>query len=104
MANRVFYESNKKIDVQRTMDNVQSEYKGTTRDNYKIYHWTYYDTQRGKHISYDTVEIKGEHEYIMGSGHEVDHSTHSTSRWDYGNEVTWRQAIERNLRDLVKGY
>jgi hypothetical protein len=100
MANKVYYGSNKETAINRTMENVVNEYKGTTRDNYKIYHWNYYDTARGMHISYDTMDIKGQHIYIMGSGHETERQTGSRSRWDPGDSVTWREAMLKNAQEL----
>lgn len=102
MGNKVFYDSNKKVDIQTTMSNVNGDYKGTTMDGYSIYHWTYYDTRRECHISYDTVVVNGEHEYIMGSGHETKHGSSSISKWDFGNSQTWQDARTKYLKDLLQ--
>ena len=91
MSNEVFYGSNKKIRINSTIEDAEGEYKTTTRDGYKVYHWTYYDNQRRQHISYDTVLIDGEHEYIYGSGHQTDARTGHISQWDWGNQQTWKE-------------
>jgi hypothetical protein len=84
------------------VEDGKQEYKGTTLDGDPIYHVTYYDVKRKKHISYDTVEVDGSHHYIMGSGHERDHNSSSISKWDMGNRKTWQEALGSRTNDLIR--
>ena len=79
------------------------EYKGTTLDGDSVYHISYHDKQRQKHISYDTVEVRGRHYYIHGSGHERNDASGQISRWDpqYTNRVTWYEALGRRTDGLI---
>ena len=92
-----FYEAEKKTRI--TVEGVNQEQKGVTLDGDPIYHTTYIRT--GKHVSYDTVLYRGEHYYILGSGHETIHGG-SISRWErYTNEVTWRQAQHKRTCQVI---
>lgn len=101
MGNKVFYDSNKQVDIKATMRNVQSQRMGETRDGCPIYHWTYYDESRNAHISYDTVVVRGEHLYILGSGHTTRHGGRP-DKWDWGRQQTWREAQHRYSYDIIK--
>jgi len=98
---KYFYNGNGDALPASYVEDVQQEYKGTTMDGDAVYHVTFFDARRRKHISYDTVVYRGEHEYITGSGHERDHGRDSISRWDSGNRVTWQEALRSHTRDLL---
>jgi hypothetical protein len=102
VAGKYFYNSNGDAIPTSYVEDANQEYKGTTLDGDAIYHTVYFDAQRKKHISYDTVVVNGEHRYIMGSGHERDHNTSDISKWDLGNRVTWQEALSRHTRDLIR--
>ena len=70
-------------------------------DGDAVYHVTFFDARRRKHISYDTVVFRGEHGYITGSGHETDDRTREITRWDPGNRVTWYEALGMHTRNLL---
>ena len=102
MAEKVFYNSRGDAISTSYVEDVQQLYKGTTMDGDKIYHTTY--VKDGKHISYDTVVVRGEHQYIMGSGHETGHRSGEINKWDPGNRVTWQEALRMHTRDLLMKY
>lgn len=99
---KYFYNSRGDAISTSYVEDAKQERMGETLDGDPIYHTNYYDTQRRKHISYDTVVVRGEHHYIMGSGHETDHSSRQKSRWDSGYEVTWREARGRRTNTLIR--
>ena len=99
MVDKVFYNSKGDAIPVSYVEDALQEYKGTTRDGDPIYHTVY--TRNGRHISYDTVVVRGHHEYIMGSGHETDHRTGQVAKWDLGNRVTWQEALHMYTSDLV---
>lgn len=99
---KYFYNSRGDAVPQSYVENPVRTKKGTTLDGDPVYHTTYFDAQRKKHISYDTVFVNGEHHYIMGSGHERDHDSKKSSRWDSGNTVTWQDALRRRTSNLIR--
>lgn len=84
------------------VDQAKQELKGTTMDGHDVYHTTFFDARRHKHISYDTVVYRGEHCYILGSGHETNHGSSDIIPWDIGNRVTWQEALRRHTSDLIR--
>lgn len=102
MADKYFYNSNGDPIPISYVDDAKQEYKGTTLDGDSVYHTVYFDVRRRKHISYDTVVVNGEHNYILGSGHERNHDSSDISQWDWGNRVTWQEALGRHTRDLIR--
>lgn len=103
MVDKVFYNSKGDAVSVSYVEDVQQLHKGNTKDGNPIYHTTYF--KDGKHISYDTVVVRGEHCYIRGSGHETNHYGGEITRWDLGNRVTWQEAVDRMYtRDLIDHY
>ncbi len=101
MADRLFSNGNGDTVSQSYVEDAKQDRMGETMDGYAIYHTVYHDSRRHKHISYDTVVVRGEHQYIKGSGHETDDYTGNIARWDMGVQVTWREAQRKYMQDLV---
>jgi hypothetical protein len=102
VAEKYFYNSRGDAISTSYVENANQEYKGKNLDGDSIYHTNYFDKQRRKHISYDTIVVRGEHHYIMGSGHEQNHGSDRIDRWDSGNKVTWQDAIGRRTNTLIR--
>lgn len=102
VADKYFYNAKGDAIPTSYIEDASQECKGTTLDDDPIYHTVYFDANRRKHISYDTVVVNGTHHYILGSGHERNHDSSEITPWDSGNSVTWREALGRHTRDLIK--
>jgi len=62
----------------------------------EIWHHSYYDPDTKRHISYDTIVLRGEHEYLTGTGHERDdRGGYTAVRWDR-EEKSWKDHVVRN--------
>lgn len=98
-----FYNANGDAIPQSYVEDGGYEYKGQTLDGDRVYHVTYHDKHRQKHISYDTVEVRGRHYYIHGSGHERNDVNGEIIRWDmqYTNRITWYEALGRHTDSLI---
>ena len=102
MVDKVFYNAKGDAIPVSYVEDVGQVYKGTTLDGDPVYHTTYF--REGRHISYDTVVIRGEHHYIIGSGHETSHQYADKSQWNMGNIVNWQDALRMHTRDLIHQY
>ena len=102
MVDKVFYNAKGDAIPVSYVEDVGQEYKGTTLDGDPVYHTTY--VREGRHISYDTVVIRGEHHYILGSGHETSHQYGDISKWNVGGRVTWQEALRMHTHKLVFEY
>ncbi len=100
ILSELYYGSGRKTDL-RNAQNVEQKRMGTTLDGDDVYHTVYYNADINRHISYDTVVFKGAHCYIVGSGHERPNGPGDVIRWDPGNEVTWKDALQRRTSSLI---
>lgn len=101
-SDKYFYNSNGDTIPTSYVEDAKQDYKGKTLDGDAVYHTVFYDAERRKHISYDTVVVNGIHHYIMGSGHERAHDAKEISKWDIGKRINWEDALGRRTNSLIK--
>jgi hypothetical protein len=102
VADRYFYNARGDVIPSTCVLGAIQHYKGTNLDGNCIYHTVYFDIEHQKHITYDTVKVRGIHRYILGSGRERAYNSGDIVRWDSCECVTWQDALRKYTRDLIQ--